>query len=178
MVDEPDPVDVVTVNALAELAESLSALVDTFAEVERPRISGREVMRRAQRCCPAPGRVALVHLASEGIRIEPTSDELARRTMVIESELGEGPVSDILASTQLAVSNDLADDLRWPRFAQAALDRLGVRSVLAYATLLDGDVRAAISFVSEWPYAFDDLTIVTGAIFAQYCTLTVLVDPR
>jgi ANTAR domain len=77
----------------------------------------------------------------------------------------------VLDTNDLVVSNDLAVDPRWPEFGSRVVDELGIRSVVSYRLYLSRRHRTALSFYSDWPHAFDDLDIATGAIFAAYCSL-------
>lgn len=45
-----------------------------------------------------------------------------------------------------------------------------IRSIVSYRLYLSSEQRAALTFHSDWPYAFDD--VATGAIFAAYGSLT------
>jgi hypothetical protein len=51
-------------------------------------------------------------------------------------------------------------------------DETGVPSIVAYRLYLSSRHRAALCFYSDWPYAFNQIAISTGAIFAAYTSLT------
>lgn len=84
----------------------------------------------------------------------------------------QGPALDVLDADDLVVSGDLGDDPRWPAFGARVIDRTGIRSIVSYRLYLSSNHRAALTFYSDWPYAFDDVAIATGAIFAAYGSLT------
>jgi ANTAR domain len=94
----------------------------------------------------------------------------------VRAETGEGPALDVLETNDLVISGDVAADPRWPAFGARVLKELNVRSVAAYRLHLGRDHRAALIFVSDWPYAFDELTGAIGAIFAAYCSLVLLTE--
>ena len=52
--------------------------------------------------------------------------------------------------------------------------RPGVRSLASYRLYFGRQHRGALTFCSDWPNAFDDLAVAVGAIFAAYCSLSLL----
>lgn len=70
----------------------------------------------------------------------------------------------------------IAADLRWPVFGARVVEQVGIRSVVGYRLHLGSEVRAALTFYSDWPQAFDDLAIATGSIFAAYCSLVIFTE--
>lgn len=46
--------------------------------------------------------------------------------------------------------------------------------MINYRLYLGRHRRAALSFYSTWPHAFDDIAAAIGAIFAAYCSLTLI----
>jgi hypothetical protein len=46
--------------------------------------------------------------------------------------------------------------------------------MINYRLYLGRHRRAALSFYSTWPHAFDDVAAAIGAIFAAYCSLTLI----
>jgi len=89
----------------------------------------------------------------------------------IRDATGQGPALDVLDTNDLVASGDLATDPRWPVFAARVSQDTSIRSIVSYRLYLSPRHRAALSFYSNWPYAFDDLAIATGAIFAAYASL-------
>ncbi len=47
----------------------------------------------------------------------------------------------------------------------------GIRSIASYRLYFGPHRRAALTFYSDWPYAFDESAVATGAIFAAYASL-------
>src|SRR4029079_57595 len=50
------------------------------------------------------------------------------------------------------------------------------RSIVGYRLYLAPGVRAALTFYSDWPHAFDELAIACGSIFAAYCSPMVFTE--
>jgi hypothetical protein len=94
----------------------------------------------------------------------------------LREEVGEGPALDVLDVNDMVMCEDLAADPRWPVFGQRAHEQFGVRSVASFRLHLGADHRAALTFLSDWPYAFDDAAIAIGCIFAAYSSLALLTE--
>jgi hypothetical protein len=157
---------------LAALAEAFTALVRAVAvEGDPTPLTPRRILDLASRCMPHGERAALIAVRDGEIdRVAATTDHFAQ-VDEIRAATGEGPTVDVLETNDLVISNDLAGDVRWPRFGRRVVDELGVRSIVSYRLYLSRRDRAALTFYSDWPHAFDNMAITTGAIFAAYCSL-------
>jgi ANTAR domain/GAF domain len=157
---------------LAELAEAFNGLVRALVEDgELAAMSPRRILDLAVECMPAGKHAALIVVQDGKARSIAATTDLPVRVDEIRIATGEGPSLDVLDTNDLVVSNDLAADPRWPLFGSRVVEELGVRSIVSYRLYLSRRHRAALSFYSDWPHAFDDLAITTGAIFAAYCSL-------
>jgi ANTAR domain/GAF domain len=158
--------------ALAELAEAFIALVKTLVEDgEHSAMTPRRILDLAAECMPPGKHAALIVVQDGEARSIAATTDLPGRVDEIRSASGQGPGLDVLDTNDLVVSNDLAADPRWPLFGSRVVDELGIRSIVSYRLYLSRRHRAALSFYSDWPHAFDDVAITTGAIFAAYCSL-------
>jgi ANTAR domain len=161
---------------LAELAEAFTALVDALMDGGSTDMPPHRIVEMAARCMPSGQHVALVISEDNSTRSLAATSEVPALVDRLRSEIGQGPALDVLDTNDLVVGNDLADDPRWPDFGPAVVERLGIRSTIAYRLYLAPRLRAALMLYSDWPHAFDDLTIATGSIFAAYCSLVVMTD--
>jgi hypothetical protein len=158
--------------ALAELAGAFSTLVRALAADENvAAMAPRRIIQLAVDCMPRVQHAAVIAVRDGEARSIAATSGLPGRVDRIRAATGQGPGLDVLGANELVVSNDLAGDLRWPLFAGRLVDELGVRSIVSYRLYLGPRDRAALSFYSDWPNAFDNLAITTGAIFAAYCSL-------
>lgn len=158
--------------ALAELAEVFAALVEALAgDDPLANLSPRRILELAATCVPEGHDAALTTRSGDRTEVLAVTSELPERIARIRAETGQGPTLDVLDTNDLVVSNDLADEPRWPLFGGRVVDATGVRSILSYRLYLGPRHRSALSFYSNWPYAYDNLAITTGAIFAAYCSL-------
>jgi ANTAR domain-containing protein/GAF domain-containing protein len=164
--------------ALAELAEAFTALVEALLDGQDGHtMPPARIVELATRCMPRGRHVALV-ISEDGStsRSLAATSDLPARVDELRTEVGQGPALDVLETNDLVVSNDIAVDPRWPMFGPRVVDRLGIHSTVAYRLYLAPRLRAALVLYSDWPHAFDDLTIATGSIFASYCSLAVITD--
>lgn len=158
--------------ALAELAEAFTGLVRAVAADENvAAATPRRLIQVAVDCMPRVQHAAVIAVQDGEARSIAATSGLPGRVDRIRATTGQGPGLDVLETNELVVSNDLAEDPRWPAFADRTVDELGVRSIVSYRLYLGPHERAALSFYSDWPNAFDNLAITTGAIFAAYCSL-------
>jgi len=158
--------------ALAELAEAFLALVRALADDAEPApLTPARILDLAVACMPTGKHVALIVVQDGQARTVAGNTDLPGRVDVVRSATGEGPSLDVLDTNDLVVSNDLAHDPRWRDFGSRVVDELGIRSVVSYRLYLSRRHRAALTVYSDWPHAFDDLAVTTGAIFAAYCSL-------
>jgi hypothetical protein len=158
--------------ALAELAEAFNGLVTALVEdSELAAMSPRRILDLAVECIPAGKHAALIVVQDGKARSIAATTDLPVRVDEIRIATGEGPSLDVLDTNDLVVGNDLAADPRWPLFGGRLVDELNLRSIASYRLYLGPRERAALSFYSDWPHAFDNLAITTGAIFAAYCSL-------
>jgi hypothetical protein len=158
--------------ALAELAGAFTALVRALADEDNvTTVAPRRIIQLAVDCMPRVQHAAVITMQDGEARTIAATSGLPDRIDRIRSATGQGPGIDVLEANELVVSNDLTEDRRWPLFAGRLVDELAVRSIVSYRLYLGPHDRAALSFYSDWPDAFDNLAITTGAIFAAYCSL-------
>jgi hypothetical protein len=161
---------------VAELAEAFTALVEAISEGDDlPAVSPERIVALAAVCGPSRD-VGLAVAESDRARLVSATTDVPRQVERIRVELRQGPVLDIVDTNDLVISNDLATDIRWPQFGAQVVEQLGIRSIVGYRLYLAPGVRAALTFYSDWPHAFDELAISTGSIFAAYCSLVVFTE--
>jgi ANTAR domain-containing protein/GAF domain-containing protein/PAS domain-containing protein len=85
-------------------------------------------------------------------------------------ELGEGPVSEVIADQRPRRADDLVADPRWPRFATYAVEH-GVRSLLVceLPVLRGGD--GTLNLYSDEPRAFTPLAELLAPVFAARASI-------
>lgn len=157
--------------ALAELAEAFSALVRALHDGGRGALSPGRIVEVAARCMPRSKHAALTVVDHGSVRTIAATSDVPTQVDRIREDTGQGPTLDVLDINDLVVSDNLIEDPRWPLFGARVTDATSIRSIVSYRLYLSQQHRAALTFYSNWPYAFDDVAIATGAIFAAYGSL-------
>jgi hypothetical protein len=101
------------------------------------------------------------------------TDPVAATVDELQYALKEGPCLTAAAENDPVRIPDLATDQRWPRFNEMTLSRTPVRSVLAFH-LGSSPERAALNLYGAAPHAFDDDSLVAGALFASHARVLVM----
>jgi GAF domain-containing protein len=85
----------------------------------------------------------------------------------LQYRLSEGPCVDVSTSAHRITSEDLAADLRWPRWGPGAVD-LGFRSVLSAELHAGGRRIGALNLYGSHIRQFSDRDADTATLFAQH----------
>ena len=104
-----------------------------------------------------------------------TSDVPARFDW-LQHKLGQGPGLDPAQQDAVLYSADLAMDVRWPELGPMCESVVGVRSLMRVDIRVVGGGRAAMSFYSAEPAAFDGGHMVRATRFAGFATASVQQD--
>lgn len=96
------------------------------------------------------------------------SDEVAQQVDELQYRLGEGPCMAAAENASDYLLFDIADEPRWPRFAEAAAAQTPVRSVLAFQ--LTAGRAVALNLYADHPGAFSSDAIDTATIFAAHAS--------
>jgi hypothetical protein len=99
-------------------------------------------------------------------RTVAASDDIARRADALQYRLNEGPCLQAAWDDANYLVFDVADEQRWPRYADALATRTPVRCVLAYQ--LPAEECAALNLFGLQAAAFQDDAVETGAVFAAH----------
>ncbi len=163
--------------AIAELSEALAAMVELLTARHTVGMDVETLVSFGQRIMPRAQHTGLLLLERGVARTVAASSDLPERLDRLRAKVGEGPALDALEDTNdMVVSGDLTGDPRWPTFGPEVFAQLGVRSMACYRLHLGPQHKAALVFVSDWPYAFDEVAISVGAILASYCSLVLFTE--
>jgi GAF domain-containing protein len=99
------------------------------------------------------------------------TDEVSAAVDAVQYETGEGPCLSAIVEDDLFRTGDLAEETRWPRFSRPAVERTGVRSVLAYRLFTDDDTLGALNLYSRERNAFGDDSVGVGTILTAHAAL-------
>ena len=157
--------------ALGELAANFTALVQVLLGNGQVQLTPQQIVDVAARIVPGCRHAAVVVIDQNQPQTLASTDEIPDHVNAVQFDVGEGPSWDVLVTDEYVRIDDLADDSRWPQFSSRAIEIADVRSMITYRLDLGRRCRAALSFCSTWPYAFDDTAAAIGAMFAAYCSL-------
>lgn len=113
--------------------------------------------------CSASG-VSQVH--GREITTTASTDPAARLGDRLQYELGEGPCLDAVRDEEVVHSTDVGEDPRWPRWAPAVAERIGVRSMLCLQLYTSETKHGALNLYSTEKDAFTPVDVSLAVSFA------------
>jgi GAF domain-containing protein len=99
------------------------------------------------------------------------TDDVSAAVDAVQYEAGEGPCLSAIVEADMFCTGDLGQETRWPRFSRPAVERTGVRSVLAYRLFTEDDTFGALNLYSRERDAFDDDAVGVGSILTAHAAL-------
>jgi hypothetical protein len=90
----------------------------------------------------------------------------ARDLAKLDMELGEGPLTDTLASGLPSAANHVSADFRWPHYRRHPRSA-GYKSILAVRLQLDDGAHSALAFFAARPAAFPQAVTAAALGFAD-----------
>ena len=159
---------------MGELAAAFTTLVQVLLDDGQAQLTPQRIVDLAARVMPGCRHAAVVVMEHDRPRTLASTDAVPNHVDAVQFDAGEGPSLEVLVTDDYVRVDDLADDPRWPQFGSRAVHVGNIRSMINYRLYLGRHRRAALSFYSTWPHAFDDTTAAIGAIFAAYCSLTLI----
>jgi len=102
------------------------------------------------------------------------SDQVAQLVDELQYQSGEGPCMAAAEDAANYLLFDIADEPRWPQFAEAAAAQSPVRSVLAFQ--LAASRAVALNLYADHPGAFSSDSIDTATIFAAHASSLVALN--
>jgi hypothetical protein len=90
----------------------------------------------------------------------------ARELASLELELGEGPLTDALATGLPVAANHLSADFRWPQYRRH-LRSAGYKSLMAVRLQLDDGTQSALAFFAARTAAFPQAVVAAALGFAD-----------
>ncbi len=93
----------------------------------------------------------------------------------MQERFGEGPCLDAAAGDSMVLCNDLRDDARWPRFAEAAV-AAGVHSTMSFQLYTHDKRMGALNLFGNEPQAFTAQSQAVGAMFATHAAVALITN--
>jgi hypothetical protein len=170
---------------LGELAAAFQELVEVLLDDGEAKLTPQRIVDFAAGIMPRCEHAGVIVVEDGKSRMLASTDAVPDHVNAIQVDVGDGPALDVLVVDDYLKADDLADDPRWPQFGRRVVAACGIRSMISYRLYLGRRRGAVLNFYSTWPHAFDDVAAAIGAIFAAYCSLTLItqalgdeVDPR
>lgn len=99
------------------------------------------------------------------------TDHVVRAADAQQYDLGEGPLLDVLAQQDAVISEDLANDDRWPRWAKWVHDNLGAKSMLCFQLFTTERSYGALDMYSDKLDGFDAHDRTVGLALAAHAAV-------
>jgi hypothetical protein len=161
-------------STLGELAAAFNTLVQALLDDGHAELTPQRIVDLAARVMPGCQHASVVVIEQDRPQTLANTDAVPDHVDAVQFDVREGPSWEVLVTDDYVRADNLANDPRWPQFGSRAVQVGGIRSMLSYRLYLGRHRRAALSFYSTWPYAFDDTTAAIGTIFAAYCSLALI----
>lgn len=109
----------------------------------------------------------ITEVAREELACRAASDTVAERADRSQHELREGPCVESLASRQMVVGDDLANDERWPAWAPRAVTELGVACTASLWVRAEDGFEGSLNLYGDRPGAFDEAALAVAQALAE-----------
>ena len=153
-------------------------LAQTFAELAHTLLAEKTLPATLTKMCQLAvatidgcDHAGVTLIEGQRLTTRGASDDVPKRVDAIQYEVNEGPCLSAIREHGAFQTDDLAEESRWPRFAQRAVEETGVRSVLSIRLSVAGDTMGAIGHFSKQTGAFDDEACAVAGIFAAHAAV-------
>ncbi|RCK70700.1 ANTAR domain-containing protein [Desertihabitans brevis] len=127
---------------------------------------------------PGVDHAGVTMVVRTGLSTHAATSDVVRRGDALQYDLGEGPCLDALRVEHTVVSNDLTTERRWPRWAPAAVQELGVRAMLSVLLYTDEATHSlgALNLYSSTTDVYDRETLLSVEELAAQVAVVVQTD--
>jgi transcriptional regulator with GAF, ATPase, and Fis domain len=101
------------------------------------------------------------------------SHELVEAVDAVQYQLREGPCLSALQGHATMLSDDLADDERWPRFGPRAVE-LGVQSMVSFQLFVHAGTVGALNLYARDRRAFNEDSVAIGQLLAAHAAIAMV----
>lgn len=159
-------------DSAVRLVEAIAGLARQLAAAPARDITAEHVCRTAvTTIAPCDASSVTIREGRRRFLTLSTSDDAPAALDALQYELNEGPCVDVAADRIDAIlSNDLAEDPRWPRWAPRAVAS-GMGSVVAVPLIAGQRRLGAINFYSRRPHAWSEDDYHFAQVFTAHATV-------
>jgi hypothetical protein len=153
------------------LAGQFAAVARALASEPNVEATLQRVVEIARLIVPGCHHAGITVLRRGRPETPAATDEVSAEVDKVQYETGEGPCLSAILEQVTFRTGDLAAEDRWPKFSRPAVQRTGVRSVLAYRLFTEADTLGALNLYSREADAFDDDAVAICTILAAHAAL-------
>ena len=154
-----------------ELAVQFAAVARALEAEATVEATLRRIVDVARAIVPGCHHAGITVLRRGRPETPAATDEISAAVDAVQYEAGEGPCLSAIVEQDTFRTGDLAAESRWPAFSGPAVERTGVRSVLAYRLFTSEDTFGALNLYSREIDAFGDEALAVGTILAAHAAL-------
>ncbi|PSL51705.1 GAF domain-containing protein [Saccharothrix carnea] len=130
-----------------------------------------EIVRAAVDTIPGTWHAGIMTIVGKrDVRTVASTGDVPRDVDQVQYDTGQGPCLTALYQQTIVRAPDLAEEARWPVFAQRAL-ALDVSSMLSFRLYVHGDDLGALNLYSPDVRAFDEESEHVGLLFAGHAAV-------
>jgi GAF domain-containing protein len=154
-----------------DLAARLNAVARALHRQDSAQDTLDEIVRAAVGTIPGAWHAGIMTIVGKrDIRTVATTDDVPREVDQVQYDTGQGPCLTALYQQKIVAAPDLAEETRWPLFAERAL-ALDVASMLSFRLYVEGDDLGALNLYSPDTRAFDEESEHVGLLFAGHAAV-------
>lgn len=155
-----------------DLAEAFATIARQLQAESGPEKTQERITRVAVETIDGCSHAAISLIRRTGsIDTVAATGPIPERVDAIQYEVNEGPCLGAIADHEILLSDDLAEESRWPRFSRRAAEATGVRSMLSFQLFVQDDTIGALNLYSRNVAAFDERARAVGAILAAHAAI-------
>jgi GAF domain-containing protein len=152
------------------LAETMSALAVNLAAEHDQQATLKAIVAAAVTTVPGAKWAGISLIAGRDITAATSTADIVADIDQMQRDLDEGPCVSAIREHHTVLSNDLASDSRWPRFAIKAAER-GVQSMLSFRLFVAAADLGALNLYGSAAGVFTTDSQIVGALFAQHAAV-------
>jgi GAF domain-containing protein len=157
----------------AELAQVLGDLAIEMQAQTDTETTLHTIVEGAVMIVPGARWAGISMIEGRKVQSRAPSDPIVAELDQAQTSLNEGPCLSALREHHTVLVDDMTTDSRWPRFAQAAVER-GVRSLLSFQLFVRGENLGALNLYGGEVGAFNEDSIDIGAVLAQHASVALI----
>ena len=124
------------------------------------------------------GGVSLIRGKGAKVETLAVTDPVVEEADLLQVELADGPWLDALTRQEVVHAPDLASEDRWPTWAPACVERLGVRSMIAVQLFIHERDVGALTLYSREAHAFTTADLAEVTLWAAHAAVALAASQK